>query len=147
MRNALVRVQPKQRPAVVALLKTIFAQDTAEAAREQWASVTDALRERFPKLADLMDGSREDVLVYMAFPREHWGQIASTNPLERLNGEIKRRADVVGIFPNDRSVIRLVGALMLEQSDEWAVTRRYMSLESLGSLSDDPVLRLSAVAA
>jgi putative transposase len=147
MRNALARVQPKQRPAVVALLKTIFAQETAEAAREQWASVADALRERFPKLADLMDGSREDVLVYMSFPREHWAQIASTNPLERLNREIKRRADVVGIFPNDPAVIRLVGALMLEQNDEWAVTRRYMSLESLSALSDDPVLRLSAVAA
>ena len=147
MRNALARVQPKQRPAVVALLKTIFAQETAEAAREQWAAVADALRERFPKLAELMDGSREDVLVYMAFPREHWAQIASTNPLERLNREIKRRADVVGIFPNDPAVIRLVGALMLEQNDEWAVSRRYMSLESLSALSDDPVLRLSAVAA
>ena len=147
MRNALARVQPKQRPAVVALLKTIFAQETAEAARQQWASVADTLRERFPKLAELMDASRDDVLVYMAFPREHWAQIASTNPLERLNREIKRRADVVGIFPNDPAAIRLVGALMLEQNDEWAVTRRYMSLESLASLSDDPVLRLSAVAA
>jgi hypothetical protein len=94
-----------------------------------------------------MDGARGDVLAYMAFPREHWPQIASTNPLERLNGEMKRRADVVGIFPNDRAVVRLVGALMLEQNDEWAVGRRYMSLESLGALSDDPVLRLSAVAA
>src|SRR5947208_11662844 len=147
MRNALARVQPKQRPAVVALLKTIFAQETAENARQQWASVADALRDRFPKLAELMDGLREDVLVYMAFPREHWAQIASTNPLERPNPEIKRRADVVGIFPNDPAVIRLVGALMLEQNDEWAVSRRYMSLESLSALSDDPVLRLSAVAA
>ena len=147
LRNALAHVPPKQRPAAVAMLKTIFAQDTAEAAHAQWRQVADALRERFPKLAELMDGAREDVLAYMTFPREHWPQIASTNPLERLNGEIKRRADVVGIFPNDRSVIRLVGALMLEQSDEWAVTRRYMSLESLASLSDDPVLRLSAVAA
>ena len=147
LRNALAHVPPKQRPAAVAMLKTIFAQDTAEAAHAQWRQVADALRERFPKLAELMDGAREDVLAYMTFPREHWPQIASTNPLERLNGEIKRRADVVGIFPNDRSVIRLVGALMLEQSDEWAVSRRYMSLESLAVLSDDPVLRLSAVAA
>src|SRR3954451_1662529 len=147
MRNALARVQPKQRPAVVALLKTIFAQETAEAAREQWAAVADALRERFPKLAELMDASREDVLVYMSFPREHWPQIASTNPLERLNREIKRRADVVGIFPNDPAVVRLIGALMLEQNDEWAVSRRYMSLESLSPLSDDPVLTRSAVAA
>jgi transposase-like protein len=147
MRNAMAHLAPKQRPAVVAMLKTIFAQDTAEAAREQWASVADALRERCPKLVELMDRSREEVLVYMSFPREHWPQIASTNPLERLNGEIKRRADVVGIFPNDRAVIRLVGALMLEQNDEWAVSRRYMSLESLSALSDDPVRRLSAVTA
>ena len=147
LRNALAHVPPKQRPAAVAMLKTIFAQDTAEAAHAQWRQVADALRERFPKLAELMDGARDDVLAYMTFPREHWPQIASTNPLERLNGEIKRRADVIGIFPNDRSVVRLVGALMLEQCDEWAVSRRYMSLESLAVLSDDPVLRLSAVAA
>jgi transposase-like protein len=145
MRNALAHVPPKQRPAVVAMLKTIFAQDTAEAARAQWQQVNDALRERFPKLAELMDTSRDDVLVYMSFPREHWPQIASTNPLERLNGEVKRRSDVVGIFPNDRAAVRLIGALMLEQNDEWAVSRRYMSLESLSTLSDDPVLRLSAV--
>jgi transposase-like protein len=147
MRNALAHVPPKQRPAAVAMLKTIFAQDSAEAAHAQWRQVADALRERFPKLAELMDGAREDVLAYMSFPREHWAQIASTNPLERLNGEIKRRADVIGIFPNDRAVVRLVGALMLEQNDEWAVSRRYMSLESLATLSDDPILRLSAVAA
>jgi transposase-like protein len=147
MRNALAHVPAKQRPAAVAMLRTIFAQDTAEAAHAQWRHVADALRERFPKLAELMDGARDDVLAYMAFPREHWAQIASTNPLERLNGEIKRRSDVIGIFPNDRAAIRLVGALMLEQNDEWAVGRRYMSLESLATLSDDPVLRLSAVAA
>src|ERR687898_3607988 len=147
MRNALAHVAPKQRPAVVALLRTIFAQDTAEAAHAQWKQVADTLRERFSRLAELMDGSRDEVLAYMAFPREHWPQIASTNPLERLNGEIKRRADVVGIFLNEPAIVRLVGALMLEQNDEWAVSRRYMSLESLAALSDDPVLRLSAVAA
>ena len=146
MRNAFAHVPPTQRPAVVAMLKTIFAQDTVEAAREQWRQVADALRERFPKLAELMDASREDVLVYMSFPREHWPQIASTNPLERLNGEVKRRSDVVGIFPNDKAVVRLVGALMLEQTDEWAVSRRYMSLESLSTLSDDPVLKLPTMA-
>lgn len=147
LRNALVHVPAKQRPAVVAMLKTIFAQTTAEAAHEQWRSVADGLRERFPKLAGLMDDSREDVLAYTAFPREHWPQIASTNNLERLNAEVKRRSDVVGIFPNERSVVRLVGALMIEQSDEWAVARRYMSLESLATLSDDPIRRLSAMTA
>jgi putative transposase len=147
MRNALAHVPPQQRPAVVAMLKTIFAQESAKAAREQWAAVADGLRERFPKLAALMDGAREDVLAYMAFPREHWPQIASTNPLERLNGEIKRRTDVVGIFPNAAAVVRLVGALMLEQNDEWAVSRRYMSLESLAVLSDAPRVSLPGVAA
>jgi putative transposase len=147
MRNALAHVPPQQRPAVVAMLKTIFAQESAKAAHEQWTAVADGLRERFPKLTAMMDGAREDVLAYMAFPREHWPQIASTNPLERLNGEIKRRSDVVGIFPNEPAIVRLVGALMLEQNDEWAVSRRYMSLESLATLSDDPILRLSAVGA
>lgn len=147
LRNALAHAAPKQRPAVAAMLKTIFAQETAEAAHAQWQQVADALRERFPKLAALMDASRDDVLAYMAFPREHWAQIASTNPLERINGEIKRRSDVVGIFPNAKAVVRLVGALMLEQNDEWAVSRRYMSLESISAMGDDPVLRLPAVAA
>src|SRR5919206_1128930 len=141
MRSALAHVPAKQRPAVVAMLKTIFAQETAADARSQWNSVADALRERAPKLAELMDNAREDVLAYTAFPREHWPQIASTNPLERLNGEIKRRTDVVGIFPNAAAIVRLAGALMLEQNDEWAVSRRYMSLESLAVLSDAPRVR------
>jgi transposase-like protein len=147
MRNALAHVSAKQRPAVAAMLKTIFAQETAKEAHAQWKVVADALRERAPRLAEMVDDAREDVLAYTAFPRDHWAQIASTNPLERLNGEIKRRSDVVGIFPNDRAVVRLVGALMLEQNDEWAVGRRYMSLESLASVSDDPLISLPAVAA
>jgi transposase-like protein len=129
------------------MIKTIFAQETAQDAHAQWKSVADALRERAPKLAELMDEAREDVLAYTAFPKEHWPQIASTNPLERLNGEVKRRSNVVGIFPNDRAVIRLVGALMLEQNDEWAVSRRYMSLESLAPVSNDITVRLPGVAA
>ena len=147
MRNALAHASAKQRPAVAAMLKTIFAQETAEEMNTQWKSVADALRERVPKLAELMDGAREDVLAYTAFPKEHWPQISSTNPLERLNGEIKRRSEVVGIFPNDRAIVRLVGALMLEQNDEWSVGRRYMSLESLAPVSDDPLIRLPGVAA
>src|SRR5215213_7680979 len=147
MRSALAHVPAKQRPAVVAMLKTIFAQETAADARSQWNSVADALRERAPKLAELMDAAREDVLAYTAFPKEHWPQIASTNPLERLNGEIKRRTDVVGIFPNAAAIVRLAGALMLEQNDEWAVSRRTMSLESLAVLSDAPRVSLPGVAA
>lgn len=147
MRNALAHVGPKQRPAVVAMLKTIFAQESAEAAHEQWRHVADALRERYEKLAIMMDASREEVLAYMGFPKEHWAQISSTNPLERVNKEIKRRADVIGISPNTAAVIRLVGALMLEQNDEWSVSRRYMTLETIGALSDNPRISLPALAA
>lgn len=147
LRNLLAHVPAKQRPAVIAMVKTIFVQDTAEAAHAQWRQVADALRPKFPKLAEMMDVSHDEVLIYMTFPKEHWPQISSTNPLERLNGEVKRRSDVVGIFPNDQAILRLVGALMLEQTDEWAVARRYMSLESLAPLSQDPLHRLPAVAA
>ena len=146
-RNALAHVGAKHRGAVSAMLKTIFAQENKAAAVEQWGEVADALRPRHPKLGEMMDASREDVLAYMDFPREHWPQIASTNPLERLNREIKRRSDVVGIFPNDAAAVRLVGALMLEASDEWAVTRRYMSLEALARIGHtDPVSLPTAVA-
>ena len=93
-----------------------------------------------------MDASRDDVLAYMDFPREHWPQIASTNPLERVNREIKLRTDVIGIFPNDDAIIRLVGAIMLETNDEWTVARRYMSLETLARVNDNPNVRLPAVA-
>jgi transposase-like protein len=97
-------------------LKTIFAQETKAEAEAQWAIVADALREKQPRLGTLMDASRDDVLAYMSFPREHWPQIALTNPLERVNREVKRRADVIGIFPNDEAILRLVGALKLFQS-------------------------------
>jgi transposase-like protein len=146
MRNALVHAPAKQRSAVAAMLRTIFAQETGAEAIAQWTVVADALREKQPKLGALMDASREDVLAYMDFPREHWPQIASTNPLERVNREIKRRADVVGIFPNDEAIVRLVGALMLETNDEWTVARRYMSLETLARVTNTPIVRLPAVA-
>jgi transposase-like protein len=146
MRNALAHAPAKQRSAVAAMLRTIFAQETGAEAIAQWTVVADALREKQPKLGALMDASREDVLAYMDFPREHWPQIASTNPLERVNREIKRRADVVGIFPNDDAIVRLVGALMLETNDEWTVARRYMSLETLAKLTNTPIVRLPAVA-
>ena len=132
LRNALAHAPAKQRTAVAAMLKTIFAQETKTDAEAQWDTVADALREKNEKLGAFMDASRDDVLAYMSFPREHWAQIASTNPLERVNREVKRRSDVIGIFPNDEAIIRLVGALMLETNDEWAVARRYMSLPSWG---------------
>ena len=147
MRNALAHAPAKQRTAVAAMLKTIFAQETKLEAEKQWDIVADALREKQPKLGALMDSSRDDVLAYMSFPREHWAQIASTNPLERVNREVKRRSDVIGIFPNDSAIVRLVGALMLETNDEWAVARRYMSLETLARVTDNPNVRLPAVAA
>lgn len=146
MRNALAHAPAKQRSAVAAMLRTIFAQETGAEATAQWTLVVDALREKQPKLGTLMDASREDVLAYMDFPREHWPQIASTNPLERVNREIKRRADVVGLFPNDDAIVRLVGALMLETNDEWTVARRYMSLETLARVTNIPIVRLPAVA-
>jgi transposase-like protein len=145
MRNALASVTAKQRPGVIAMIKTIFAQESEKEVRAQWKAVTEALRDRAPKLAAMMDEARDDVLAYTIFPKEHWPQLASTNPLERLNKEIKRRSDVVGIFPNDRAVVRLVGALMLEQNDEWAVSRRYMSLESITGVSNDPLIAIAAM--
>jgi len=145
MRNALAHVSAKQRPGVIAMIKTIFAQETAQELRTQWKVISDALRDRAPRLAEMMDEACDDVLAYTVYPKEHWPQIASTNPLERLNREIKRRTDVVGIFPNDRAVVRLAGALMLEQNDEWAVGRRYMSLESITAVSNDPMIRISVL--
>jgi putative transposase len=147
MRNALAHAPAKQRTAIAAMLKTIFAQESKAEAQAQWDTVADALREKQDKLGTFMDASRDDVLAYMDFPREHWVQIASTNPLERVNREIKRRADVIGIFPNDDAIIRLVGALMLETNDEWTVARRYMSLETLARITDNPNVRLPVVAA
>jgi putative transposase len=147
MRNALAHVGPSQRPMVAAAIRTAFTQETAGAAHQEWRAVADRLRERFRKLALLMDEAEDDVLAHMAVPKHHWRQLHSTNPLERLNGEIKRRTDVVAIFPNEDAIVRLVGALLLEQNDEWAVTRRYMTLETLDGLRDDPAARPRSIAA
>ncbi|CUB00911.1 transposase, partial [Thiomonas bhubaneswarensis] len=114
--------------------------------RAQWRTVADQLRERFPKLGALMDDAEHDVLAFMTFPKAHWPQTDSTNPLERLNADIKRRTHVVGIFPNDGAITRLVGAMMLEQNDEGSLNRRYMQLEGLQSLCDTAPARLSAAA-
>ena len=125
----------------------LVAQDDAEAARAQWRQVADQLRPRVKKLAELMDEAESDVLAYMSFPAAHRPKLHSTNPIERVNGEIKRRTEVVGIFPNDEAIIRLVGAILLEQNDEWAVQRaRYMTLETIAPISDNPIVILSAVA-
>jgi putative transposase len=147
-RNALAHAGRNGRRVVAAFIATAFAQNDAEAARLQWRKVADQLRPTLPKLAVLMDEAETDVLAYMAFPAAHRAKLHSANPLERLNGEIKRRTDVVGIFPNEAAITRLVGALLLEQSDEWAVQRaRYMTLETIGSLGDTANVSLPALAA
>jgi putative transposase len=146
LRNALSLVPKGAQPLVAATIRTVFAQPTAEQAREQWRRVADGFRERFPRLADFMDETEADVLAYLAFPSAHWRQLWSTNPLERLHKEVKRRTDVVGIFPNPAAVLRLVGALLAEQHDEWAVGRRYFSAESMALLRQEegPPLALAA---
>lgn len=147
-RNALAHAGRSGRRVVSAFIATAFAQETPDAAKVQWRKVADQLRPTVPKLAKLMDTAEEDVLAYMSFPPQHRTKLHSTNPLERLNGEIKRRTEVVGIFPNEDAITRLVGAILLEQNDEWAVQRaRYMTLESVAQLSDDPLVTLPHMAA
>ena len=147
MRNAMAHAGKTQRRIVSAWIGTAFAEADAPGAKAQWRQVADQLRSRVPRLAALMDTAEEDVLAFMSYPKEHRAKIHSTNPLERLNGEIKRRTDVVGIFPNEAAAIRLVGAILLEQNDEWAVQRRYMSLEGLAPVSDVPAVSLPTVTA
>ena len=148
MRNATAHAGKTQRRIVSAWIGTAFAEADAPAAHAQWRTVADQLRPRVPKLAALMDAAEHDVLAYMDFPREHRAKLHSTNPIERLNGEIKRRTDVVGIFPNEAAITRLIGAILLEQSDEWATQRaRYMTLETISAISDTAPVSLPAVAA
>jgi len=148
MRNVLAHAGKHGRRVVAAFIATAFAQEDADMARLQWRQVADQLRPKVAKLAALMDEAEPDVLAFMSFPKDHRLKIHSTNPLERLNGEIKRRTDVVGIFPNEAAITRLVGAILLEQNDEWAVQRaRYMTLETIAPLSEDPIVKLPAVAA
>jgi len=146
MRNALAHAGKSGRRVVSAFIATAFALDDAQAASTQWRGIADQLRPRLPKLGLLMDASEHDVLAYMGFPAAHRTKLHSTNPIERLNGEIKRRTEVVGIFPNEQAITRLVGAILMEQSEEWAVQRaRYMTLETMAPMSDDPIVMLSAV--
>jgi putative transposase len=146
LRNALALVPKAAQQLVAATIRTVFAQPTPEAARAQWRQVADSFRPRWPRLAALLDEAETDVLAYLAFPAAHWRQIWSTNPLERLHKELKRRTDVIGIFPNAAAVVRLLGALLAEQHDEWQVGRRYFSRESLALLrpEDEPPRALAA---
>ena len=127
-RNLLAHAGRQGRRVVSAFVATAFAQEDADSAKAQWRQVADQLRPKVPKLAVLMDEAEHDVLAYMSFPREHRQKLHSTNPIERLHAEVKRRTNVVGIFPNEAAITRLVGAILLEQNDEWAVSRRYMTL-------------------
>ena len=148
MRNALAHAGKSGRRVVSAFVATAFAQEDAASASRQWRTVADQLRPKLPKLATLMDDAEADVLAYMGFPAQHRAKLHSTNPLERLNGEIKRRTEVVGIFPNEAAITRLVGAILLEQNDEWAVQRaRYMTLETMAPVSDNALVSLPAVPA
>jgi putative transposase len=147
MRNLLAHAGRQGRGVAAAFIATAFAQDDAAAAKAQWRKVADQLRPKLPKLAAAMDEAEVDVLAYMDFPAAHRTKLHSTNSLERLNGEVKRRTDVVGIFPNEEAIYRLVGAILLEQNDEWAVQRaRYMTLETIATLSDDATVSLPAMA-
>src|ERR671927_642478 len=134
MLSALALVPKSAQQMVAATIRTVFVQPDPSTAREQWRKVADSFRSRFLRLAELLDQAEADVLAYLAFPSTHWRQIWSNNPLERLNKEVKRRTDVVGIFPNPAAVVRLVGAVLSEQHDEWQVARRYLSVESLAKL-------------
>src|ERR687897_286087 len=134
LRCALAHVPKGQHTMVAAALRQAFLQADLEAARQTWRQVADQLRPRWPKLAALMDESEHDVLAFMAFPAQHRTKLHSTNPLERLNKEVKRRADVVGIFPDEKSILRLIGAVLLEQNDEWQLQHRYMQLEAMAEL-------------
>jgi putative transposase len=147
MRNLLAHAGRQGRGVASAFIATAFAQEDATAAKAQWRKVADQLRPKLPKLAACMDEAEADVLAYMDFPAAHRTKLHSTNPLERVNGEVKRRTDVVGIFPNEDAITRLVGAILLEQNDEWMVQRaRYMTLETMAPLGNDTPVSLPAMA-
>ncbi len=135
MRNALAHVPKGQHTMVAAAIRQAFIQPDRTSAGQTWRHVADQMRARWPKLAALMDDAEHDVLAYMTFPAQHRSKLHSTNPLERLNKEVKRRADVVGIFPNEESIIRLIGAVLLEANDEWQLQHRYMQIEGMAELA------------
>ncbi len=139
MRNLLTRVPKSAQGFVATMVRTIFAQPDAATVHEQHVRIIDQLEGRFPEAAALLEEAGPDLLAFTSFPKEHWRQLWSNNSLERLNKEIRRRTDVIGIFPNRPAAIRLVGAVLAEQNDEWAVARRYMSAESIAKALTDPV--------
>lgn len=144
MRNILAAVPAASKEMVAATVRTIFAQATPDATRAQLREVVGILERQFPKAAEVLELAEADVTAYATFPRAHWRKIASTNPLERINKEIKRRSNVVGIFPDDPSVVRLVGAVLVDQHDEWQATeRRYLSEGSM-ALIDTPTEEVTA---
>lgn len=150
MRNALAHVQKGQHTMVAAAIRQAFNQPDRDSAGETWHHVADQLRKRWPKLAALMDETEADVLAFMSFPAQHRTKLHSTNPIERLNKEVKRRADVVGIFPNEDSITRLIGAVLFEQNDEWQTQHRYMQVEAFAQIDADeadPILSITTEAA
>jgi transposase-like protein len=138
MRNLLTRVPKSAQSFVATMVRTIFAQPDAETVHEQHARIVEQLAARFPEAAALLEEAAPELLAFTAFPKEHWRQMWSNNSLERLNKEIRRRTDVVGIFPDRASIIRLAGAVLAEQHDEWQVVRRYRSAESIAKALADP---------
>jgi putative transposase len=146
MRSALAHVPKGQQSVVAAALRQAFLQADQDGARQVWRQVADQLRPRWPRLAGLMDESEPDVLAYMGFPAQHRAKLHSTNPLERLNKEVKRRADVVGIFPGEASIVRLIGAVLLEANDEWQLQHRYMQVEAMAELTP-PLIEAGATPA
>jgi transposase-like protein len=144
MRNLLCRVPKSAQPFVATMVRTVFAQPSAAEVAAQLGRVTEQLAEGFPQVAVMLGDAAPDVTAFAAFPTEHWRQTWSNNPQERLNREIRRRTDVVGIFPNREAVIRLTGMVLAEQHDEWAVGRRYMSAGSLAKLTSAAVVELES---
>ena len=147
MRNLLAHAGRNGRKLAAAFVGTVFAQQDKTSARVQWSKVVGQMKPSLPKLAAFMEEAEDDVLAYMDFPQAHWVKLHSTNPIERPNGEIKRRTNVVGIFPNEEAIVRLVGAILLEQNDEWAVQRaHYITRETIAPLSNTQIVRLAASA-
>lgn len=134
LRNMLGHCKQDHRPLVAAALRRIFAAESGEIARERLGEVAQKLETLEPKVAKLLPAAEEDLLAFYEFPKEHWPQLRSTNPLERVNRETGRRTDVIGIFTNDASLIRLAGSVLIEQNDEWLACRRYMSVETLAAV-------------